>query len=195
MRRGPMRWGTNEMGDQWVGGGGPMGWGTHGMSGAWVLIGGSMRWGTNEMGDQWDGEPMRWGTNEMGDQWCAPGRPHWLAINSLQWRHNGTIASQITSLTIIYSAFYSGADQKKTSKLRVTGLCAGNSPMTDEFPAWMASNAENVSVWWRHHFPSLDAACRQFWDNSKINSTSDVIITIINIIRYDYVKYDIWLEL
>ena len=70
MRRGPMRWGTNEMGDQWVGG--PMRWGTNEMSGAWVLIGGSMRWGTNEMGDQWDGEPMRWGTNEMGDQWCAP---------------------------------------------------------------------------------------------------------------------------
>ena len=32
----------------------------------------------------------------------------------------------------------------KTSKLRVTGLCAGNSPVTGEFPAQMASNAENV---------------------------------------------------
>ena len=40
---------------------------------------------------------------------------------------------------------------KKTSKLRVTGLCAGNSPGTDEFPAQMASNAENFSIWWRHH--------------------------------------------
>ena len=39
----------------------------------------------------------------------------------------------------------------KTSKLRVTGLCAGNSPVTGEFPAQMASNAENVSIWWRHH--------------------------------------------
>ena len=39
----------------------------------------------------------------------------------------------------------------KTSKLRVTGLCAGNSPETGEFPAQMASNAENVSIWWRHH--------------------------------------------
>ena len=39
---------------------------------------------------------------------------------------------------------------KKTSKLRVTGLCAGNSPVTGEFPAQMASNAENVSIWWRH---------------------------------------------
>ena len=35
---------------------------------------------------------------------------------------------------------------KKTLKLRVTGLCAGNSPMTGEFPAQKASNAENVSI-------------------------------------------------
>ena len=27
----------------------------------------------------------------------------------------------------------------------------GNSPGTGEFPAQMASNAENVSIWWRHH--------------------------------------------
>ena len=40
---------------------------------------------------------------------------------------------------------------KKTSKLRVTGLSAGNSPGTDEFPAQRASNAENISIWWRHH--------------------------------------------
>ena len=44
-----------------------------------------------------------------------------------------------------------GHKSKKTSKLRVTGLCAGNSPGTGVFPAQMASNAENVSIWWRHH--------------------------------------------
>ena len=27
----------------------------------------------------------------------------------------------------------------------------GNSPVPGEFPAPMASNAENVSIWWRHH--------------------------------------------
>ena len=63
----------------------------------------------------------------------------------------GAIASQITSLTIVYSTVYSDADQKKTSKLRVSGFCAGNSPGTGEFPAQMVSNAENVSFWWRHH--------------------------------------------
>ena len=59
-----------------------------------------------------------------------------------------TVASLITSLTIVYSTVYLDAD-KKTLKLRVTGLCVGNSP--GEFPAQMASNAENVSIWWRHH--------------------------------------------
>ena len=58
----------------------------------------------------------------------------------------GAIASQITSLTIVYSTVYSSVDQTKHKSLR-----AGNSPVTDEFPAQMASNAENVSIWWRHH--------------------------------------------
>ena len=38
----------------------------------------------------------------------------------------------------------------KTSKLRVAGLCVGNSPETGAFPAQMASNAVNVSIWWCH---------------------------------------------
>ena len=60
----------------------------------------------------------------------------------------GTMASEITSVTIVYST---GRRSKKTSKLRVNGLCVGNSPGTGEFPAQMASYAENVSIWWRHH--------------------------------------------
>ena len=57
----------------------------------------------------------------------------------------GAIASQITSLTIVYSTVYSDADQRKQQS------SAGNSPGTGEFPAQMASYAENVSIWWRHH--------------------------------------------
>ena len=37
--------------------------------------------------------------------------------------------------TTVYSTFYSKRRSKKTSKLRVTGLCEGNSPVTGEFPA------------------------------------------------------------
>ena len=47
------------------------------------------------------------------------------------------MASQITILTIVYSKRRS----KKTSKLHVTGLCEGNSPVTSEFPTQRASNA------------------------------------------------------
>ena len=61
------------------------------------------------------------------------------------------IASQITSLAIVYSTVYLKHRSKKTSKLRVTGLCAGKSPVTGEFPAQRASDAENGSIWWRHH--------------------------------------------
>ena len=62
----------------------------------------------------------------------------------------GTMAFQITSLTIVYLIVHSGRS-KKTSKVRVTGLCVGNSRVTGEFPAQVADNAENVSIWWRHH--------------------------------------------
>ena len=58
----------------------------------------------------------------------------------------GAMVSQITSLTIVYSTVYSDRSSK-TSKLRVTGLCAGNSPVPGEFPAQMASNAEIFSIW------------------------------------------------
>ena len=80
-----------------------------------------------------------------------------LKLNTWIWLFHydddimGAIASQITSRTIVYSTVYLDADKKKTSKLCVTGLCAGNSPGTGEFPAQMASNAENGSIWWRHH--------------------------------------------
>ena len=50
----------------------------------------------------------------------------------------GVMASQITSTSIGYLTIYSGADQRKH---RATGLNAGNSPVTGEFPAQMASNA------------------------------------------------------
>ena len=48
----------------------------------------------------------------------------------------------------------------KTSKLRITGLCAGSSPATGEFPAQMASNAEKVPIGWRHHV-ALDFDLKQ----------------------------------
>ena len=63
---------------------------------------------------------------------------------SLRWRHNGhDIVSNHQSHHCLLNRLF-GCRSKKTSKLRVTGLCAGNSPETGEFPAEMASNAENL---------------------------------------------------
>ena len=61
------------------------------------------------------------------------------------------IVSQITGASTVYSTACSDAGQRKTSKLCGTGLFEGNSPVTGEFPAQRASDAENVSIWWRHH--------------------------------------------
>ena len=70
---------------------------------------------------------------------------------TLRWRHNDhTGVSNHQPHGCLLNRLFR-RKSKKTSKLRVTGLCAGNSPGTGEFPAQMASYAENVSIWWRHH--------------------------------------------
>ena len=70
---------------------------------------------------------------------------------ALRWRHNGrdSVSNHQHHECLLNRLFRRRS--KETSKRRVTGLCAGNSPGTGEFPAQMASNAENVSIWWRHH--------------------------------------------
>ena len=55
----------------------------------------------------------------------------------------GTLACEITSLTIVYFIAYSDADQRKHQSYATPG--------TGEFPVQMASYTENVSIWWRHH--------------------------------------------
>ena len=70
---------------------------------------------------------------------------------TLQWRHSGHhgVSNHQPHDCLLSRLFRHRS--KKTSKLCVTGLCEGNSPGTGDFPAQMASNAENVSIWWRHH--------------------------------------------
>ena len=66
--------------------------------------------------------------------------------HTLRWRHNESDGdSNHQSHDCLPDRL------KKTEKLRVTGLCAGNSPVTVEFPAQRTSYAKNVSIWWRHH--------------------------------------------
>ena len=71
-----------------------------------------------------------------------------LIIVTLQWRYN-SVSNHQPHDCFLNRLFWHRS--KQTSKLRVTGLCAGNSPEAGEFPAQMGSNAEHFSIWWRHH--------------------------------------------
>ena len=84
--------------------------------------------------------------------WCSQRHTSWIvSLFALLWCHNGcdSVSNHQPHDCLLNRLF--GRWSKKTSKLRVTGLCARNSPETGEFPAQMTSNAENVSIWWRHH--------------------------------------------
>ena len=70
---------------------------------------------------------------------------------SLRWRYNGRDSvSNHQPHDCLHNRLFRRRS-KKTSKLRVIGLWAVNSPGTGEFPAKKARNVENVSIWWRHH--------------------------------------------
>ena len=91
-----------------------------------------------------------WPTMAQIMVWCPTTPSHYLK-QSLRWHHNGrdNVSNHQPHDCLLNHLFTRRS--KKTSKLRVIGLCAGNSPEAGEFPAQMASNAENVSIWWRHH--------------------------------------------
>ena len=111
--------------------------------------------------------------------WCS--RHGW---NALRWRHNGHdgVSNHQPRDCLLNRLFRRRS--KKTSKLRVTGLCAGNSPGTGEFPAQMASNAENVSISWRHHGFNLI----YYRSATKLNKTQTMriflVCTVDSMIRY-----------
>ena len=70
---------------------------------------------------------------------------------SLQWRHNECDSvSNHQPHDCSFNRLFTRRS-KKTSKLRVTDLCAGNSPVNCKFPAQMASNTKNVSILRGHH--------------------------------------------
>ena len=81
----------------------------------------------------------------------------YILQNSLHWRHNGHdgVSNHQPHYCLFNSLFRRRS--KKTSNLRVTGLCPGNSPRTGEFLAQMGSNAENAfnltefRIWYNNH--------------------------------------------
>ena len=101
---------------------------------------------------------------------------------SLWWRHNGHegVSKHQPHDCLLNCLFRRRS--KKTSKLRITGLCVGNSPGTSEFPAQMASDGkmftfDEVIMWWisitastrRGNFRSF--RCSQGWNLFLIRVT------------------------
>ena len=68
--------------------------------------------------------------------------------NSLQWRHpeRDGVANHRRLDCSLNRLF-----RPRSNKTSNTGLCEGKLPVNSEFPAQRTSNAENVSIWWRHH--------------------------------------------
>ena len=70
---------------------------------------------------------------------------------TLQWRHNErNDVSNHRHIDCLFNRLFRRRS-KKTSELRVNGICEGNSPVISPFPTQRASDAENVSILWRHH--------------------------------------------
>ena len=67
------------------------------------------------------------------------------------------IASQITGVSKVCSTVCSGADKK--------------------FPSQKASNAENVSIWWRHHAQITDYVGRQAIGHRRARNAQSVSIS------------------
>ena len=78
---------------------------------------------------------------------------YWNIVDdvALPWRHNGRdgVSNHQPHDCVLNRSVRRRS--KKTSKLRVTGLCAGISPVTSEFPAQSPVMRKNVSIGWRHH--------------------------------------------
>ena len=74
----------------------------------------------------WLSGTLYWRHNEHD---CVPNHQHYNGLLNRLFRHRS----------------------EKTSKLRFTGLCEGNSRVPGEFLAQRASNAENGSISRRHH--------------------------------------------
>ena len=89
----------------------------------------------------------------------------------------GSIASQITSLNIVYSAIYSGADQRKHQSSASLAFVR----------AQMTSYAENVSIWWRLHVP------QHFLPSSRHKKLGDCLLLASKFRRSQHINLKLWL--
>ena len=101
--------------------------------------------------------------------WKKTHKPHYDDVRM------GAIASQLTSLTIVYSTVYSDADQRKHQSSASLAFVRGIHRGTGEFPAQMASYAENVSIWWRHHAEYFRWLVGWHWYRESFSWVFDIV--------------------
>ena len=78
--------------------------------------------------------------------WIEPSLQFEVLLFTLQWHHNERVGiSNHQSPDCLLNRLFRPRS-KKASKLRITGLCAGNLPMTGELPAQRASNVEKGPI-------------------------------------------------
>ena len=70
------------------------------------------------------------------------------AINPLHWRHNGRWRLKSPAAPLFTQSFIQAQIKENIKAPRHWPLCV---EFTNEFPAQMINNAENVSIRWRHH--------------------------------------------
>ena len=69
------------------------------------------------------------------------------------------MAWQITYVSIVCLIVGSDTDQSKHQSSASLAFWEGNSSVIGEFPAQKTSNAENISIWWRHHKQTHPPIC------------------------------------
>ena len=123
----------------------------------------------------------------LGSNWTEV---QWIARSDVPDHYNDVImslmSSLITSLTIVYWSVYSGTDQRKHQSSASLAFVRGIHRWPVNSPHKKASNAENVSIWRRHHvlssicFDALDLVifCTE-WQPVSILTHHSFCITIL----------------
>ena len=98
---------------------------------------------------------------------------------SLQWCNNGLdgVSNHQPHHSLLNHLFR--CRSKKTSKLRVTGLCAGNSTVSGEFSAQMVSNAEKC-------IHSISLSCGDDYLSHQTGTKPNLVAKILA------TKYQLW---
>ena len=111
----------------------------------------------------------------------------------LQWRHNERdgVSNHEPHGRLIKRLFRRRS--RKASKLRVTGFCEGNSPVTGGFPAQKFSDVKNVSIWWRHNVMDYYISIhpyhlrlRKHWGRSCSNASERSLKNMGEYLRYPF---------